>query len=134
MKEKDFWTKIKSNLEIEFLERVEHKNVAGWPDVHYCHPQKFTSGWIELKVTNKFPTTMPYRPAQPLWHDTYWKAGGLCFTLLYVISENTMYLWKGCHSLELNKHNGPKNVEPELKVQLDKVGWKNLKDCLFSFA
>ena len=129
-KESWFWGKIRDNLKLDFMKRVENKVEPGWPDVHYLH--KALSGWIELKYEAKFPRKIDFEPGQPIWLDNYFRNGGCCYVWLYVEKDNTIYIWLGCHAKELNELGGTEKVKPFAQVQMNARGWLELYQLLFS--
>ena len=119
-----FWGKIRDNLNLEYMKRVENKIEPGWPDVHYIN--NTFPGWIELKYEEKFPKRIDFEPGQPIWLSNYWEKGGTCFVFLYVRSENAIYVWLGFSAPELNDKGGPANIPPFMKVNMDSRGWVEL--------
>ena len=124
MSESWFWGKLKDNLNLEFLKRVENKLEPGWPDVHYSNDGY--SGWIELKFEKKLPNRIRFEPGQPIWLANYWSSGGTCFVFLYVEETNEIYVWLGFNAPELNDAGGPRNIPPFMKVRMDARGWAEL--------
>lgn len=112
------------------MRRVEHAIESGWPDVHYCHQGQ--TGWIELKAELKFPSTIKYEPAQPIWLTNYWKAGGTCYTFLKVVEENKLYVWAGSFANDLNKPDGANLCKPMLVITMNEKGWLELYDMFNS--
>ena len=111
-------------LALEFMERVENKLKPGMPDVHYLHETH--AGWIELKAEETFPNRIDFEPAQPLWLSRYWNLGGVCYVMLHVTKEDTIYVWAGKFARELGQENGCHDVAPMLKVKCNKMGWQQL--------
>jgi len=121
-----FWQKLRLNLGLEWIRRLENEAEPGWPDTHYIHNGE--AGWIELKAEEKFPNKIKYQPAQPNWLTRYWSLGGTCYTMLYVVEDNSIYIWSGKFARELGKPGGTKKVKPMLVVKCTKQGWKELYD------
>jgi hypothetical protein len=132
MLEKDLWAKFKDNINLDWVERVEHKYCPGWPDIHYVHKNPPASGWIELKVADKLPTTMPYRPAQAPWLSEYSRCGGKCYTLLYCESDQKLRVWNGIHAFDLIKENGPEAIKPAICTRMDSNGWNLIRGFLLA--
>lgn len=123
-----FWGKIRDNLPLDWIKRVENKVEPGWPDAHYMNNEH--PGWIELKYEDKFPGSakgrIDFEPGQPLWLSNYWAMGGTCFVFLYVAKDNEIYVWLGYHARELNEPGGPSKIPPYMKVKMDARGWQEL--------
>lgn len=124
--EQSFWTKIRDNLKLDFIERFENSIAPGWPDVHYCHGDN--SGWLELKVEKKFPNKIKFEKAQPNWLTRYWSAGGYCYIWLYVEDTNTIYIWQGKYARTLNESGGTKKAPIFLEIKANSQGWVQLYD------
>lgn len=129
-KEQKFWKVLQKNFILDFMRRVEHAIESGWPDVHYSHNGH--SGWIELKATHKFPSKIDFEPAQPLWLQKYWNAGGNCFVFLRVIEEGKIYVWAGKWAMDLDRPNGCHDVEPMLVIKEHERGWSELMEMFSS--
>ena len=95
MKEKDIYKRMKIRLlgKHIFLHRFEAYSI---PDVHYVKSVS-SSGWIELKVINKFPKkdyiTIPFRKGQYAWIRKYIKFSEYIFLFIYI--EHTLFVIKG---------------------------------------
>lgn len=125
-KEQKFWKLLSDKFDLDFMRRVEHAIESGWPDVHYSHNGH--SGWIELKASQKFPSSIDFEPAQPIWLDKYWNSGGNCFVMLHVIEKQKIYVWAGKFAFDLDKPNGCHDVEPMLVVKTHEKGFSELME------
>lgn len=126
-KESKFWKLLKANLDIKFLKRIENSVEPGWPDVFY---KDGNSGFIELKAEQRLPSSIDFQPSQPNWLSQYSEAGGDCFVFLYVIEENTIYVWYGSQARELNKVDGARRVKPLFRAFADEECFKEISIIL----
>ncbi len=97
MKEKDIYARMQEKLSPKmFLQRIESNTGLGIPDVAFTK-DVITSGWIEVKVVNKFPKRevlkVPFRPGQFAWKTNYRKYSSRIYLFLYV--ENSFFIFKG---------------------------------------
>lgn len=110
MKEKDFWTKIRSIIREEKIpgrwERVENGIISGMPDVNYCVRGK--EGWIELKsgrapaknTTIVFKSTRGLDQSQVNWHLFQAQNGGNSMILIRLDGRN--FAFPGRLAAEIN--------------------------------
>lgn len=131
-KEQKFWQQMKKSFGLDLMKRVENSIEPGFPDVHYLH--NGFGGWIELKAQAKFPNSIDFEPAQPLWLTKYWAAGGDCFLFLKVIEEQKVYVWAGCHAMKLDEKGGARAIPPLFVFDMDEKGWSEICDWFGSFA
>lgn len=124
MKESDFWKKIRENLKLDFIRRVENSCEPGWADVHYMN--NGYGGWIELKQEDSFPGKIEFEPAQPIWLTNYWENGGYCYIFLYVKKDNQIYVWAGKDAKLLSVLGGTKEVPPLIQTTMNIVGWRQI--------
>jgi len=129
MKEAEFWAKMRENLPLDAMMRVENKLDPGMPDVFFMHNNN--AGWIELKSELKMPSKINYQPAQPLWLDSYWKKGGTCYTFLNIIDRKEIFIWDGNCAMDLNKIGGTTMIEPMLSVKENVTGWREIYNEIF---
>lgn len=122
--EAKFWKKLKDNLKLDLLKRIENRVEPGWPDTHYIHDGY--PGWMELKAAEDFPNKIDFEPAQPLWLEKYWNLGGVCYVLLHVVQEQAIYVWAGKFARDLYRSGGTHEVKPMLKVKTNTQGWIQL--------
>ncbi len=112
MKESAFWRSFKAHMEDHLLlQRIESSVGVGIPDVHYHYYESNISGWIELKVIEKYPAkpNTPvrvdhYSNEQRIWHKKWRRAGARVFVLLRVDSGPDFWLFDAavaCGSLGL---------------------------------
>ena len=95
MKEKIIYEHMKLKLRRDkiFLQRFE---VYSIPDIFYTKSLA-ASGWIELKVVNKFSKNgmvkIPFRKGQYPWIKKYTKYSQFIFLFLHI--ENSLFIFKG---------------------------------------
>ena len=124
MSESWFWGKIRDNLGLQYIKRLENRIEPGWPDTHFIN--NGNPGWIELKFEKNFPKRIKFEPGQPLWLSNYFDLGGTCYVFLYVESLNEIFVWLGFNAMELNEDGGPENIPPFMKVKMNERGWAEL--------
>lgn len=129
MKEKDLWAKIKDNLNLDYIKRIENELEPGWPDTFYMHDTH--CGWAELKIEEKFPSKINFEPGQPIWLSNYYEMGGTCYIILYVKNINQLNVWSGKDAMILNVKGGTKVIEPVLCTAMNNLGWTKMYE-LFS--
>lgn len=103
MHESSLWQTLNRNLAgFGWVFRIENSVMRGVPDVHYAITSPTgasATGWIELKVVNKFPTRggpvriRHFTDAQRAWLQRYGTAGGNAFLLLQVAIPKTYFLF-----------------------------------------
>jgi hypothetical protein len=110
MSEKQFWTFVRSNLDLQMY-RVENKVAVGMPDVHYV--SECGGGWIELKYIPGFQikgrTKIGVRKSQAIWHTNYKKYGGISWILLRVGREK-IFLFEGSRAKEISRMPCDKDI------------------------
>jgi hypothetical protein len=110
MSEKQFWTFVRSNLDLQMY-RVENKVAVGMPDVHYV--SECGGGWIELKYIPRFQikgrTKIGVRKSQAIWHTNYKKYGGISWILLRVGREK-IFLFEGSRAKEISRMPCDKDI------------------------
>jgi hypothetical protein len=124
--EKKFWNKIRDNLKLDKMSRIENILEEGWPDVFYMHDGY--PGWIELKAQPRMPGKISYEPAQPVWLEDYWAKGGTCWTWLYLLDTSQIWVWAGKDARKIA--SDIRAAEPAAQVLANRKGWDALYDLI----
>ena len=110
-KESDFNRRFRKEMAARGMKmyRVEsHATEPGMPDNHYIIRDLYTSGWIEVKGTDRktYPGPVDYRKGQVPWLMGYSQLGGHCWTVLYLVTRKQVIVIPGNQSLIAEKDVG----------------------------